>query len=164
MLALPGGLFLDDLYAFIKCRQPGKWAVGVVVSAVLGSSSVLLARQMPQPQVTWDRVVWGYVRMGKQDMAKTVATRIAAEQPENSAIQEALGYMAGTEGDYPGAVEHYRRAAELRPDSHVAHYNLAKMLVKTGARDEAANEAAIAVRIAPLPDYKALVDQLTRTK
>jgi tetratricopeptide (TPR) repeat protein len=164
MLALGAGLFLDDLYVWIKSRQPRQWVVGIVVSALLGGSSVLLARQMPQPQVTWDRVVWGYVRMGKQEMAKTVATRVAAEQPTNSAIQEALGFIAGTEGNYPVAVEHYRRAVELRPDSHVAHYNLAKMLVKTGARDEAANEAAIAVRIAPLPDYKTLLDELTSTK
>lgn len=164
MLALGAGLFLDDLYQWIKSRQPRKWVVGIAVSALLGGSSLLLAHQMPQPQVTWDRVVWGYVRMGKQDMAKTVATRVAAEQPRNSAIQEALGYIAGTEGDYPGAVEYYRRAVELRPDSHVAHYNLAKMLVKTGARDEAANQAAIAVRIAPLPDYKALLDELTPMK
>ena len=164
MLALGAGLFVDDVYVWIKSRQPRQWVVGIVVSALLGGSSVLLARQMPQPQVTWDRVVWGYVRMGKQDMAKSVATRVAAEQPSNSAIQEALGFIAGTEGNYPVAVEHYRRAVELRPDSHVAHYNLAKMLVKTGARDEAANEAAIAVRIAPLPDYKTLLDELTSTK
>jgi tetratricopeptide (TPR) repeat protein len=164
MLALGAGLFLDDLYIWIKSRQARQWVVGIVVSALLGGSSVLLARQMPQPQVTWDRVVWGYVRMGKPDMAKTVATRVAAEQPNNSAIQEALGYIAGTEGDYPVAIEHYRRAVELRPDSHVAHYNLAKMLVKTGVRGEAANEAAIAVRIAPLPDYKTLLDELTSTK
>jgi hypothetical protein len=47
---------------------------------------------------------------------------------------------------------------------HVAHYNLAKMLAKTGALDDAASEAATAVRIAPLPEYQALLAELTSKK
>ena len=128
------------------------------------SSSVLLAQHMTQPAVTWDRIVWGYIRMGKLGDAKALATKLAAEQPPAAPVQEALGYLAVADDDAAGAIEHYRLATQLRPDSHVAHYNLAKMLAKTGAMDDAASEAAAAVRIVPLPEYQALLAELTSKK
>ena len=48
----------------------------------------------------------------------------------------------------------------MRPYSHIAHYNLAKMLVKVGERDRAVEEAAIAARLEPLPEYRQLLDEL----
>ena len=164
MLALGAGLFLDDLHTWVRNRQATKWAVGMVGAALLGGTSVLIASQMPQPKITWDRMIWGYVKMGKLDAAKQAAAQAASEAPANSKIQEALGYIAATQGDDAGAVAHYRRAAELKPDSHVAHYNLARMLVKMGSRDEAASQAATAVRIAPLPEYRQLLEELTATR
>ena len=164
MLALGSGLFLDDVYAWIRTHQPKKWAIGIVAAGLIGSSSVLLAQHMTQPPVTWDRIVWGYIRMGKLGDAKALATKVAAEQPPAAPIQEALGYLAVADSDVAGAIEHYRLATHLRPDSHVAHYNLAKMLAKTGALDDAASEAATAVRIAPLPEYQALLAELTSKK
>jgi tetratricopeptide (TPR) repeat protein len=164
MLAVGSGLFLDDLYAWIKARESKKWAIGIVAAGLIGSSSMLLAQQMTQPPVTWDRIVWGYIRMGKLGDANALATKVAAEQPPAAPIQEALGYLAVANGDVTGAIEHYRLAIQLRPDSHVAHYNLAKMLAKSGALDDAASEAATAVRIAPLAEYQALLAELTAKK
>jgi 4-amino-4-deoxy-L-arabinose transferase-like glycosyltransferase len=164
MLALGSGLFLDDVHAWVKTHQPKKWAIGIVAAGLIGCSSVLLARQMTQPPVTWDRIVWGYIRMGKLSDAKALATKLEAEQPPAAPVQEALGYLAVGDGDAARAIEHYRLATQLRPDSHVAHYNLAKMLAKTGAMDDAASEAAAAVRIAPLPEYQTLLEQLTSKK
>lgn len=164
MLALGAGLLLEDLYAWLKARQTAKLVSGIAVSAFLGGTSVVLAHQMPQPQITWNRVIWGYLKMGNMVAAKELAAKAASEEPMNSGIQEALGYIEATEGRYSAAVEHYRRAVALRPDSHVAHYNLAKMLVKSGQRHEAEKEAAIAVRLAPLPEYQGLLKDLTLKK
>jgi predicted Zn-dependent protease len=125
---------------------------------------VLLARQMPQPQIAWDRVIWGYLKMNDKAAivpAKKLAMQIAAEQPENPKIQEALAYIAVAEGRYPEAVAYYRRTTELRTDDHVAHYNLAKMLVKVGSNAEAAKEAKMAADIDPLPEYQQLLVELT---
>ena len=161
MLALGAGLFVEDLYVWIRRRQAVKWVAGGLVAAVLGGASVVLAHQSPQPQVSWNRIVWGYVKMGKIDVAKELATKIAAEQPQNPTMQEALGYIAAGQGQYPQAVQHYRRAAELKPDSHVAHYNLARMLVKVGDQQGATSEAAAALGLSPLPEYRKLLEELT---
>jgi predicted Zn-dependent protease len=118
---------------------------------------------MPQPQVVWDRVIWGYLKMNSRDAiapAKKLALQVAAEEPKNAKIQEALAYIAATEGKYPEAIAYYRRTVELRPDDHIAHYNLAKMLVKVGDDDEAVEEAATAARLEPLPEYRHLLDEL----
>lgn len=160
-LALGAGAFVEDLYGWLRSHQPRKWVLGLVASTLLGGSSVLLAGRQPEPKITWERITWGYLKMGKMGEAKALATKIALEQPGNPSIQEALGYIAATEGNYPIAEERYRRATQLKPDSHVAHYNLARMLVKIGQEREAASEAAIALRIAPLPEYQKLLDDLT---
>ena len=94
--------------------------------------------------------------------AKELALRIAAEQPANPKIQEALAYIAAAEGRYADAVAYYRRTMELRANDHVAHYNLAKMLVKVGDRQEAIREAALASNIEPLPEYQELLEELTK--
>ncbi len=57
--------------------------------------------------------------------------------------------MFGEEGDWPRAVEHYRRALELKPDFVKARYNLAVLLAKQGRGDEAASEYEEVLRLAP---------------
>ena len=160
-LALGAGLFLDDVYVWIRSGQAKKWLVGLGASLLLGGTSVLLAQQMAQPQVTWDRAIWGYLKMGNKDRAKELALKAATDDPRNAKILEALGYIAFVEERYPDAVEHLRRAIEVKPDSHIARYNLAKALIKTGDRAGAFKEAESAVRLAPLPDYQALVEELS---
>ncbi|HMK24141.1 MAG TPA: glycosyltransferase family 39 protein [Terriglobales bacterium] len=165
MLALGSGVFLEQLYAWIRSRQATKCVTAVLASLLLGSTSMLLASQMPQPQITWDRVIWGYLKMNSREAmatAKELALRIAAEQPANPKIQEALAYIAAAEGRYADAVAYYRRTMELRANDHVAHYNLAKMLVKVGDRQEAIREAALASNIEPLPEYQELLEELTK--
>ena len=163
MLALGAGVFLEQLYSWIQSHQLKNCATGIAVSILLGTSSVLLARQMPQPQIVWDRVIWGYLKMNDKATiapAKKLAMQIAAEQPQNPKIQEALAYIAAAEGRYPEAVAYYRRTTELRTDDHVAHYNLARMLVKVGNDTEALREAKLAADIDPLPEYEQLLEEL----
>jgi tetratricopeptide (TPR) repeat protein len=163
MLAFGGGVFLEQLCVWIKGRQARKYVTGISASVLLGSTSLWVASQMPQPQMTWDRIIWGYLKMNSKEAippAKDLAMRVAAEQPTNPKILEALAYIAAAEGRHADAVTYYRRTTELRIDDHVAHYNLAKMLAKVGDDEEAAKEAAIAVKIEPLPEYRTLVQEL----
>jgi tetratricopeptide (TPR) repeat protein len=163
MLAFGGGVFLEQLCVWIKGRQARKYVTGISASVLLGSTSLWVASRMPQPQMTWDRIIWGYLKMNSKEAippAKDLAMRVAAEQPTNPKILEALAYIAAAEGRHADAVTYYRRTTELRIDDHVAHYNLAKMLAKVGDDEEAAKEAAIAVKIEPLPEYQTLVQEL----
>ena len=98
--------------------------------------------------------------MGKIPEARALAERIAGEQPRNGPILEALGYTAIAREDYPEAAQDYRRAIEVRPQSHVAHYNLAKVLLEMGDKEQAAIQAGIALSLYPSPDYRALSERI----
>jgi predicted Zn-dependent protease len=110
--------------------------------------------------VRWDHIVWGYIKMGRLADARTLAARVSSEQPDNGPIMEARGYVAAMTQDYGEAVASYSRAVELRPRSYLAHYNLAKALLKTGDKSRAAEEARAAMRLNPSPDSKALLTEI----
>ena len=160
LFALAAALFLEFLYEYINQQKTRQAVLMLLACAVLGTVSVSLAGSSPLQPPRWDKAVWGYLRMGNQAAAKKLALKAAEEQPESYRIQSALGLIAASEGDYAGAANYYRRAVELRPNSHVDHYRLALMLVKIGLQDEAVEHAAAAVRIAPQPEYRALLQEL----
>ena len=160
IFALGAGLFLEYLTEYLTQQKTRQAVILLTAFAVLGTVSVSLAGISPVEPPRWDKAVWGYLKMGNQKAAKALAMRVAEEQPENYRIQNALGQIASSEGDYAGAANYYRRAVELRPNSHVDHYRLALMFAKIGLHDEAVEQAAIAVRIAPQPEYQALLREL----
>jgi tetratricopeptide (TPR) repeat protein len=160
MLALCAGLWVEGLTAnFLGGRKLMVVLLGGA-AALLGAVSVALGSTNPPPPMHWDHIVWGYIKMGKITEARTIAERIATEQPQNGAILEALGFTDIARGQYSDAVLAYQRAIEARPNSHVAHYNLAKLYLKLGDRERAAAEATIAVNLYPADDYKALLEQI----
>jgi 4-amino-4-deoxy-L-arabinose transferase-like glycosyltransferase len=160
LLALGAGLFLDDLYGWIVSRATRKWAAGAVAAALLGAVSLVVSSQMPQPEPNWGRALWGYLKMGRVAEAKAAADRLAPQSRGTASVEEALGYIAAAERRDRDAAEHYRRAIQLRPGNHIAHYNLAKLLVRTGDRQGAAREAQTAFRLRPLPEYQVLLAEL----
>ena len=48
-----------------------------------------------------------------------------------------LGIVLSEQGEPDGAIDHYRRAVELRPDYAEAHYNLGRLLVEKGEAEDA---------------------------
>jgi len=48
-----------------------------------------------------------------------------------------LGIVLGEQGEAEQAIDHYRRAVDLRPDYAEAHYNLGRLLVEQGQFDDA---------------------------
>jgi rhomboid protease GluP len=98
--------------------------------------------------------------MGKIREAQVLAARIAQRQPDNGAILEALGFTDAVQKQYTDAAQVLQRAVELRPRSHVAHFNLARVYLELGDRQRAAAEATVAVNLHPSPDYQALLSQI----
>jgi tetratricopeptide (TPR) repeat protein len=164
LFALGTGLFLEYLFEYLSQKKIRQSAIMLTVAAVLGALSISLAEFAPSPQTRWDRAIFGYLQMGKREEAKELALRAAEEQPGNYRVQQALGQIASSEGDHAGAVNYYRRAVELKPDSYVDQYNLAVALFKIGLREEAIEHAAIAARINSNPEYRALLQELTAGK
>jgi len=160
MLALCSGIWIDQVAR--NARSLRRWRVAgfVALAGVIGAASVYLGTQYPADPMRWDRIVWGYINMGRISQARELAERVANEQPGNASIQEALGFAAATRKQYSEAAHYFERAIELRPRSHVAHYNLARVLLALGDRSRAAAEAATAVKLNPSADYKALLNEL----
>lgn len=173
VLALSSGIWIEGLLRNVPARgvrgtaidrrgRPQTAFFGLLAVAI-GAVSLLFGRQFPPPAIRWDHVVWGYIKMGKVEEARTLAERISLEQPDNGPVWEAMGYLAAAQRLYPDAVRYYQRAVALRPRSYLAHYNLAKALLALERRPEAAAEARIAESLHPSPDAQDLLNQAEGT-
>ena len=159
MLALCSGVFIDQFLAGLHDRRRQLVACGALAAAIVATSFVLGSRTPPVP-VKWDRIAWGYINMGKVHEAQSLAARISQDQPDNAAIFEALGYTDAVTQQYEQAAQAFQHAIALRPGSHVAHFNLARVYLKLGDRQRAAAEAGIAVKLHPSPDYESLLSRI----
>lgn len=161
MLAFCSGIWIEQLVRQLREAGKRRAAAGfVALAAVIAVTSMVLgARTAPAP-IQWDRIAWGYIHMGKIPAAQAIAERVSHEQPNNAPIFEALGYTAFARQQYDEAARALQHAIELRPGSHVAHYNLARVYLALGDRQRAAEEAGTAVHLNPAPDYQALLSQI----
>jgi tetratricopeptide (TPR) repeat protein len=160
VLALGGGIWIESMVNSIRAHRIS-YALGfAALAGIVGGTSVALAKTVPPPEIHWDHIAWGYIKLGKIDDARAIAQRVALEQPGNGPIIEALGFTAIKRGDFTEAAQDYERAIALRPRSHVAHYNLAKVYMQLGNHDRALEEAKTAAELSPSSDYSALVAQI----
>jgi tetratricopeptide (TPR) repeat protein len=180
-LALCSGLIIDELMRhagrYWQRRRPGTPEEGTpdaggMAAGVLGASgfavavaavSLCLGSLFPPPPVRWDHIVWGYIKMGQLDQARSLAERIATLQPDNGPIMEARGYLAAADRNYADAVRSFSRAIALRPRSYLAHYNLAKAFLALGDKTQAAEEAKTCLDLNPSADARTLLAQIEAT-
>lgn len=160
MLALCSGVWIEQLVQHYRAAGRRQAAAFLGLAVAIGAVSVLLGWHAPPAPVAWDRIAWGYIKMGRLAQAGEVTRRVAREQPNNGPILEALGYTAFAGHQYDEAAEALRHAIELRPRSHVAHYDLARVYLALGDREHAASEAKAAVTLSPSPEYQALLSQI----
>jgi hypothetical protein len=160
VLAFCSGVWIDQVVRHANSVGKRPTAIFVGLAAAIATASLLLGSRTPPAPVQWDRIAWGYINMGKIPEAQAVAERVSKEQPNNAPIFEALGYTAVARQHYDDAAHALQHAIELRPGSHLAHYNLARVYLAIGDRKRAAEEAGIAVNLNPSPDYQALLNQI----
>jgi 4-amino-4-deoxy-L-arabinose transferase-like glycosyltransferase len=160
LLALCAGFWIDQATHEIRDRRHWRLAGFASLAVVLAALSLFLGSGTQPAAVRWDQIAWGYIKMGRISDARALALRIAGEQPDNGAILEALGYTAIAGRQYREAADDYGRAIKLRPRSHVAHYNLARVFLELDDRKQAEEEARIAVQLYPSPDYTALLSKI----
>jgi tetratricopeptide (TPR) repeat protein len=161
MLALCSGVWVDQL---VKNRHRLRtWRVPVfaALAAAVAAASFILGLMSPTAPIRWDAIAWGYIKMGNLQQASAIVDRVAAADPSNSAILEAQGYIAASQKRYTEAASELQHAIELRPRSHLGHYNLARVYMQLGDRQRALSEARTAEQLHPSADYDALVQQLS---
>jgi len=159
-LALCSGVWIEQMARHLRDVSKRQVAAFAGLAVAIAASSLWLGARTPPARIAWERIAWGYIKMGSIAEARTVAERAAREQPDNGAVFEALAFTAISQERYEVAAQALRRAIELRPRSHIAHYNLARVYLKLGDRQRAAREALIAASLNPSPEYQALVSQI----
>ena len=160
MLALGAGLFIEDILSWVRHQQTRHLAWGLAAAIMLGGVSAWATMQVPAPTVSWNAIVWGFIKMGDLEAAQTTVEKVPAGSISSAKWEEALGFIAWSRQDLETAALHYERAVELNPGSHVAHYNLAMMLARMGQPEKAVIHTRIALGIAQLPEYQQLLQSL----
>ena len=159
-LAFCSGFWLDEFeqaFRAARIRIAASFATAATLIAML---SIWLGTGTPAPAVHWDHIVWGYLKMGRDAQAEQVALRVLREQPDNAPVLEAMGVITAKAGKYPDARAYLQHALELRPGSHVGHFNLARVYLAQDDRSHAAAEAKIALQLDPLPEYQELLERI----
>lgn len=162
LLALGVGLLAERMLAWWTRRDLRAMALAMLAATAIAAVSWLASRHLPEPAVSWDRIAWGYLRMGRIDAAREIAEAQLRVRPGDATLLEALAYAAVAQGRDAEAIAHYRAALAIRPASHVARYNLARVLARSGRAEEALVEAREAARLSPQADYLDLVRTLER--
>jgi Tfp pilus assembly protein PilF len=75
--------------------------------------------------------------------------QVLERQPENSFAHQSVGSYLSSANNNAAALDQYREAVRLNPDSTQARYGLALLLLKTGAAAEAITELREVVRRRP---------------
>lgn len=160
VLALCSGIWLDAVLREVQSRKfKPALAFGVAAAALL-SASFALGAGVRSPPLHWDQIAWGYIKMGRPREAGEIVERVSREQPDNAPILEAEAYLAIQRQDYAAAAQAYENSLRIRPRSDRAHFNLAKAYLMLNKRNEAVEQARIALQLKPDPDYQQLLKEL----
>ena len=89
------------------------------------------------------------IQIGYWKDTETLFSRALAVTESNYVAHLALGNLQTTKGDWPRAVEHYKKSLMAKPDYADAHNNLGHALAKQGINEQALIHYQEAVRIDP---------------
>ncbi len=102
------------------------------------------------------------IKSNRQNEAKEILERTIYIYPFDPVIHESLAELSFKQGDFPVALREYRALALLSPEDQAkAHFNVAKVLLEMGQRQEAKKEVLKSLEIAP--SYDPALDLLLRT-
>ena len=163
-LALCSGYGFDELEQAFRSHRLRLVASFGAAAALIATLSIWLGSGTPAPPVRWDHIVWGYIKMGRNAQAEQAALQALREQPDNAPVLEAMGVISASAGKYPDARGYLQHALELRPASHVGHFNLARVYLALDDRPHAEEEAKLALALDPLPEYQSLLDRIEAGK
>jgi tetratricopeptide (TPR) repeat protein len=163
-LALCSGYWFDEFEQALRTRRIRLAASFGAAAALIATLSIWLGSGTPAPAIRWDHIVWGYVKMGRNAQAEQAALQALRDQPDNAPVLEAMGVISATAGKYADAKGYLQHALELRPASHVGHFNLARVYLALDDRAHAEEEAKRALALDPLPEYQTLLDRIEAGK
>jgi tetratricopeptide (TPR) repeat protein len=102
----------------------------------------------PQHRKAHNNMALASIDLGELEMAEVHYRESLAIEPE-AAIYSDLGFVLERQGMIEDAAEAYRKALELDPELHSAHYNLGASLARSGDYEEAEVHLRAAMETSP---------------
>jgi len=90
----------------------------------------------PDNIIAANNLAWNYFKAG-DPRAEEMARRAYANQPENCAVVDTLGWILVKKGAFQDGIAMLRRAIEMNDDRLEVRYHLAAALVAEGGTEEA---------------------------
>ncbi|MBN2272218.1 MAG: tetratricopeptide repeat protein [Sedimentisphaerales bacterium] len=120
-----------------KARKPKTSNVAEVKPITSFEQAPQVVEQTQTPQNNMLQVAYGYLKMGRYDLAKEALASVIAAQPNNSTAHQYLGYCHLKSGDLDAAIQSYLAAVDLNNADFEAHRGLgvAYMLKARGDGD-----------------------------
>ncbi len=156
---LGAGVLLVEVAAWWRARDRRRLAIAALAVGLLGATTLSLARNSLRPPLNWERVAWGYVDMGRLDLASRFIAETAIERPDAVGLDEFRGYIALQRGRPEEAVALFDQALLQRVRHEVLH-NRSLALEQLGDLDGALASTAHAIAVSPLPEYRFRLAQL----
>lgn len=138
--------FVADHYQYLACIGPIALVSGLVIrlsgSLELGERTLGILICVALGILTW-RQSTGYHDI--ETLWRTTIDR----NPHSWMAEHNLGGRLLEKGDNEGAVTHFERASQLKPDNPETHYGLADALRRKGDIDRAITEARVSLSLRP---------------
>ena len=150
---LGAGVLLAQAAGAWHRRDLRWWGTAAVGVALLAALTLSLARNIPPTPLNWERVAWGYVHMGRLDLASRFIAQTALARPDAVGLDEFRGFIALQRGRPEQAIGYYDAALQQRVRHEVLH-NRSLALEQVGNLEAALRSTVEALAISPEPDYR----------
>ena len=111
----------------------------------------------------WYRRGLSMLEHGDAAASALLLERAHDAEPQARHVREALARALFDAGRYQSASLHFRHLATVDPVDDYAHYGLGLSLWRTGHFEQARESLAVAVALAPRPEYSAALEQVKAT-
>ncbi|WP_050615770.1 rhomboid family intramembrane serine protease [Bacillus testis] len=163
-----GGL-IGGFLAAAAVGVPKKWkaayAIPAILVIVIGSFLLMDYGFDKQKQTSQDvpltMLAQEYIQKKENDKAKAILEQSLEHGMISPTAEFLLGNLSIDEKDYDQAQAYYKKAIQLNPDFHQAHYNLALTYLQQQNIQEAIKESDAALKLQPDEEsYQKLNEQL----
>ena len=95
------------------------------------------------------------LRFGELDTARKALDRVAPADRQRAEFHVVAGWLARSEGDEAGLLEHFAAAVKQEPANDVYQFNLAVLQIKEPAKDKSDNARDVLTRLSKASEFRA---------
>ncbi len=154
LLAIGSGITIDLLlrYRQVPRKTLAGVSTGIILLVCLSTWSSLDLKE-PDKEEFFSGWAWGFLKMGDFESAQNLNQTMLQKDPNNFHALEFSAYLASIRKDSSRAVKLYRRALDIKPDSHALLFDYAIALEQTNNLASALAMISQAILLREKADY-----------